>query len=358
MSSFSPIFSSLHPSQTASLISSYVPPFATGTTFVASNVVASTGLNASPTSSLYPADPTVPAFANDVDWVTAYLTIHSLSSTSYVYAYIFWMAAFGVFAGFALLHATGARGGALGAWWSRWAIRRRTWRKKHALRQAAQEARRQGQDPVAAAHRQPRALPSNAQLLALILLVIATIVVCVAGPDYLNPDSSMFDFSSSTSSSSSSSSTSAKVRRTVDTSVLSFFTAHYTIAKAVWTSAARTGDIAFALLPLCVLFALKAPPFALLAIPRLVQLHFDKLGRLHRWAGRLVWACSAAHVVLWCVQLARDTRAGTSKVTAWHYVWKYEKFRFGWAVSLLLTFFLLSYSSAHPHISKNYYRIR
>ena len=226
-----PTFSSLNPSSTATVIGTYVPPFATSTTFIASHASTASGTGAGgfnpiPATSTYPSNPTAPAFQDDVSWVTGYLLIHSLSATSYVYAYFLWFAFFGVFALMALLRLTGMRGGVLGAVWQKWALRRRTWRKKHALREAEKEARRRGQ-PVSSAYRQPKALPSNAQLLAFALIVIAVVILCVAGPDYINPDAKLFTFPSTPSSSSSSSNSKRASTNGSDSvpAIVSFFTA-------------------------------------------------------------------------------------------------------------------------------------
>ncbi|EEB87699.1 hypothetical protein MPER_14869, partial [Moniliophthora perniciosa FA553] len=66
----------------------------------------------------------------------------------------------------------------------------------------------------------------------------------------------------------------------------------------------------FGLIPLCILFALKAPPFAVFALPFTTQLHFDKLSWLHKWYRRPL--------------------TGEPGYT---YAWRYEKFFFGWIVS-------------------------
>jgi hypothetical protein len=106
----------------------------------------------------------------------------------------------------------------------------------------------------------------------------------------------------------------------------------YTIDKAWWTSSARAGQIAFALFPLCVLFALKAPPFAIFAIPFMIQFFFDKLAWLHRWTGRLIWFLTSIHIALWSVQLVRDHKPSTGRV-AYVYAFSYMPFIFGWIVS-------------------------
>ena len=159
-------------------------------------------------------------------------------------------------------------------------------------------------------------LPSNAQILCLSALFIAVAALCVLGPDYIDPTVGTWQFDSSAPSVS---------KRAIDTATLSPFFPQYTISKAFWTSSARFGDVAFALLPLCILFALKAPPFAIFALPFMIQLHFDKLVRLHRWTGRIIWLLVAIHAGLWAVQLANDKRSGTDRI-AWNYVWIYPKF--------------------------------
>lgn len=268
-----------------------------------------------------PADPTTPAFTDTLDWLIAYLTIHSLSANSYVYMYLLWLAAAATFLALCIATWSGVRGGSLGARWQRWALRRRTWRKKHTLRRAEEDARRKGLPP-GSSHRQPIALPSNAQLLSAFVLCVVVIVLCFVGPDYINPDLPFLSVSSTPSS--------AK-RRDVSTESLEAFIPHYTISKSFWSSAARTGGIAFALLPLVITLALKAPPFALLAIPGLVGYAHDKTIRLHRYAGRLIWLVTTLHVALWVVQACRDRRADTGEL-AIAYVWEYPKFRYAWIV--------------------------
>lgn len=264
-------------------------------------------------------DPTTPAYPDSLDWITAYLTIHSLSSPSYRYEYILWLSISFAFIIFAILHLTSSRGGFIGAIWFKWSLRRRTWRKKHSL--AA--ARKAGQP-----HKQPLSLPSNAQILALAVLFVGEALLCALGPDYIAPTTGTWDFASNTPSV-------FKKRDNFDPSSVAPFIPQYTIIKAWWTSSARTGDIAFALFPLCILFALKSPPFAIFALPFMIQIHFDKLVRLHRWTGRVIWFVSGLHVAMWSVQLALDRRDGTGEV-AWKYAFLYSKFVYGWIVSLQL----------------------
>lgn len=212
----------------------------------------------------------------------------------------------------------------MGAYWAKWAIRRRTWRGKI--------ARRQNQYPVS--------LPPNGQLLCLAVLAIVTILLCFAGPDYINPADGLFDVTNLGLS-----------VRSYDVSQFTRWQPQYTIYKAWWTAGGRTGIIAFSFLPLCVLFALKAPPFAIFALPFTTQIYFDKLSWLHRWSARLIYGITLLHVVFWSVQLLSDTRALTGK-EAYAYAWQYEKFVYGWAAFLLMT--LLVVFSINP-IRKHHY---
>ncbi|CCO27650.1 hypothetical protein BN14_01635 [Rhizoctonia solani AG-1 IB] len=129
----------------------------------------------------------------------------------------------------------------------------------------------------------------------------------------------------------------------------------YTIPKAWWTAGGRTGIIAFALFPLCVLFALKAPPFALFALPFTTQMHFDKLALLHRWSGRIIWIITTIHVATWGVQLGRDGRHGKGGI-AWDYVWVYPLFIYGLIGYILMTLLVvLSLSPIRTHRYETFY---
>ncbi|KAG8978895.1 hypothetical protein FRB90_008269, partial [Tulasnella sp. 427] len=88
-----------------------------------------------------------------------------------------------------------------------------------------------------------------------------------------------------------------------------------------------------------------APPFAIFAIPFTIQIHFDKLARLHRWTGRMIWFISTVHVVTWGIQLFIDQRHG-HKGRAWNFVWVYNKFIYGIIAYIALT--LLTIASMGP----------
>ncbi|EMD38386.1 hypothetical protein CERSUDRAFT_113545 [Gelatoporia subvermispora B] len=280
--------------------------------------------SAAATASLLPAYPTTPSYPDDLEWFTAYLTIHDLTTASWIYSYILWIAIAFLLLVYSLCHWAGFRGGYVGAYWSRWALRRRTWRKKHSLA----VARAKGQP-----HRQPLSLPSNAQLLTLSLLIIAALAVAFAGPDYIAPGANLWSLDSKPT-------VQSRRPQSYDTSDFTPFQPQYNVGKTWWSSGNRTGLVAFALLPLCILLALKAPPFALFASPITIQLHFDKLAWLHQWTGRLVWFFSALHVAFWSVELAKDRRVDTGKI-AYTYAWQYDKFLFGWTAFAVMTLLIL-----------------
>ncbi|OSC99070.1 hypothetical protein PYCCODRAFT_1373773 [Trametes coccinea BRFM310] len=275
-----------------------------------------------------PAYPSTPDYPDDLEFITAYLTVHVLSDASRIYSYIFWIALAVVLVFFSLLHHLHLRGGYLGALWSKWTVRRRTWRKKHSLA----IAKAKGQP-----HRQPFSFPSNAQIFTLVAIVVAALALSFAGPDYIAPGSTLWtlqDFPSATSTN--------IAKRAYDTSLFAQYQPHYTINKAWWTSGNRTGLIAFALFPLCILFALKSPPFAIFSLPCLVQIYCDKLLWLHKWTARLIYLLTVLHVAFWSVQLCIERRPSTGKI-AYVYAWQYEKFLFAWiAFGCMTLLFLLS----------------
>lgn len=270
-------------------------------------------------SSLTP-NPTTPVVADDLEWITAYLIIHRLSYPSWRYAYIFWVLVGLVAFGFGVCHMLGLRGGLLGAYWSKWALRRRTWRKKHSLALATKRG---------VPHKQPIPLPSNAQILCLCVVTIVAIVLSFVGPDYITPADKLWEFKRDVTSDF------ALLRRDA-TDVYLSYQPQYTINKSWWTMGGRTGLIAFALLPLVVLFALKAPPFALFSLPFIANVHFDKLMWLHRWIGRLVWFVTALHVVFWSLQLAQDKRPETDQI-AYVFAWQYPNFLYAWTVRFCIS---------------------
>lgn len=283
--------------------------------------------NSTPTATVIPnPNPTTPNYPDDIQWITAYLVIHMLSPGSFWYAYLLWFVVAAIFLLYIFLRWTGS-GGYLGARWNKWALRKRTWRGQHALA----IAKKRGTRP------QPTSLPSNGQIFCMIVLFVAVLLLCFVGPDYIGRShSSIF---------------ARRDGRRPAYSISDFIhlQPQYQINKAWWTSGNRTGVLAFALLPLCVLFALKAPPFALFAIPFTTQFYFDKLSWLHRWSGRLIWMVSALHVLLWSVQLSLDRREGTG-VAPYVYIWRYPKFIYGWTVCYLFLTTNLPRRALTPHL--------
>lgn len=255
--------------------------------------------------------PTIPDFSSDLEWVTAYLVQRMLSHASWAYAYLLWFIIAASFLLYTLCRWSGLRRTSVGALWSKWALRRRTWRKKHALAVAIK---------LRKPHTQPSSLPPNAHLLAVVLLWIAAILISFVGPDYMAPGSYFWtlpDFPT-------------LGKRGYDLNDFYYLQPKFTIDKMWYTTGGRTGLIAFALFPLTVLFALKAAPFAILAIPQFAHICFDKLAFLHRWTAFLVWFLTTLHVIFWCIQLGIDHKNGHN---GFHFAWMYTKFRYAWTVS-------------------------
>ncbi|GJE90804.1 NADPH oxidase family protein [Phanerochaete sordida] len=275
--------------------------------------------------------PAIPNYPDDLEWVTAYLAQHMLSESSWVYAWILWIIVAAAFLTFSIMHWAGFRGGYLGAVWSKWAFRRRTWRKKRSAAKAGQP------------YRQPDSLPSNAQLLAVCTLFAVVLVLSFAGPDYLAPGARLWNYHSYPVASNQ--------KRDYNTDDYMSLQPQFTIPKAWWTSGGRTGLIAFALFPLTVLFALKAPPFAIFSSRLFTQLGFDKLAFLHRWCGFLVWFLATLHSVFWSVQLASDRRSSTRKA-GYIYAWQYDKFIYAWTAYGCFTLLMLC---SLPAIRRHHY---
>jgi hypothetical protein len=270
-------------------------------------------------------NPTVPPFTNDMQWLAAYLAIHMLSVPSRRYSYLLWFVIAFVFVVFSISHLLGLRSSFIGAYWSKWSIQRKTWRKGRKVAGVVRLAR--------------FTYPSNAQILSLATLFVVTAILCCVGPDYIRPTIGTFDLSRRSGS----------FQKRVYFDPLQFlgYAPQYTISKAWWTAGGRTGMMAYTLFPLCVLFAIRGSPFALFSIRRLVQMQFDKLSWLHWFTGWFIWFLATLHVVFWSIQLLSDRRTSPfagSKAQAmnqkpYDLVWNYTRFIYAWIVrSMCLTY--------------------
>jgi len=152
-------------------------------------------------------------------------------------------------------------------------------------------------------------LPSNGNLLLLYLCFILLCSLYTVGPDYIRGSSYS--------------------KEIVDTS------GRESISKSLWTSAARAGLIAFSLLPLCVLLALKSSPAAIFSWNWTLQLFFDKLALFHRWTARVLYLFTVLHVVLWTVKLCNDRISDGRRVI--EHAFKKDRFVSGWLVRALLS---------------------
>ncbi|WVN87551.1 uncharacterized protein L203_102734 [Cryptococcus depauperatus CBS 7841] len=266
--------------------SSYVPPYKATTSFAQSPDV---------TGSV---DPTISTGLSGAPYTTAYLEAHRMR-----YVYIMWF----IFAAIALLYAISHHirlsGGSLGAIYTKWGIRRKAFGRPSNGRRGM-------------------VLPSNNIMVSIAILVAIPVALTLVGPDYVKPNLSVFNYTK---------------RAFVP----------YTINKAFWTSGNRFGDMAFALIPLVVLFALKAPPFAVFCLRPFTHLFHDKLVLFHRVAAWLVWAITTVHVILWTIQLFKDQHDGKA---VWFTMWRNYRFVFGCiAYGLMTALMVASLKPARKH---------
>lgn len=183
----------------------------------------------------------------------------------------------------------------LGAIYSKWSVRRQTFGGKVGVK--------------------ARSLPSNGNIVSLVLIVFVAIVLCVVGPDYLSPE------------------TMALRRRDGNPD--------FTIHKTWWSSGSRFGDIAFAMIPLVVLFALRSAPFNILSLQFTLGFLSDKFLMLHKCIGWFIWGLTTLHVAFWTVNLAIDRHNGKAQ---WYFMFNNHRFVGGCtaytAMTLLMVFSL------------------
>lgn len=231
---------------------------------------------------------------------------------SYRYAYLFWIILAGLAAIYALSHHLRLSAGSFGAGYSKWGMRRKGLGTKDGRRGTI--------------------LPSNNTMLSIAFLIVLSVVLCLVGYDYISPSSTTLNFAS------------YRKRAFVP----------YGINKAFWTSGNRFGYMAFAMTPLVVLFALKAPPFAFLSLRPLTHLYSDKLALFHRAAAWLVWAFTTVHTILWTIQLFKDKHNGRA---VWFTIWNSYHFIFGCiAYGLMTAVMVLSLKPVRKHgfeVSRN-----
>lgn len=313
-------------SSTAALATvTYVPPFQPYTSTGAISYIGGpkTSSGVSTATSTGASNPTVSAIANDLDFVTTYLGVHSLSDPSYRYAYFLWFVLFALVLVYSLLHHLNFRIGVIGGLWGKYGMRRLVIRTKHAP-SSSKGTPRLGSGVAAEKARFRRhrnwIWPSNAQIISVALMSISIAVFCVIGNDYLAADSGTWDLG-----------TSFEKRMVLAKRASASVTLpNYNIGKSWWTSGARFGLIAFAMFPLVVLLALKSAPFAVFSLRIFTHLFSDKLALLHQWSGRIIWLLTTVHVVLWTVQLFQDSRGNGSDRAAWFFMFLYDKFI--WAI--------------------------
>ncbi|WWC91876.1 uncharacterized protein L201_006825 [Kwoniella dendrophila CBS 6074] len=267
----------------------YTPPFKYVTSYVQSPEVTGSITRRMADITLK-VNPTVTA-SSDNAYATAYLQAHQMSWPSYRYAYLLWFVFIALAGIYALAHHLRLSGGTIGAGFKKWAMKRKPLgRKKKAG----------GSRGIA--------LPSNGSMISIGIIVAISCVLALIGSDYINPNSSTFNFSDSFNS---------KKKRAI---------IGYTINKSFWTLGSRFGFISFALIPLVVLLALKSPPIAIFSWKFFTNLYSDKLALFHKSTAWLVYIFTTVHVVLWTIQLFRDHQNGKA---VWFLIWNSYRFIFG-----------------------------
>lgn len=236
-------------------------------------------------------------------------------------------------AGISFLHAAAHHlrlsGGAIGAAYNKWGM------KRHSIRFWPM---RWGRAFV---------LPSNSYLLTIGSVALSLILLSTLGVDHVRHNQNVMDFSSNATGAVKRAladfeelkraSAAMKIRRAPppDNSVEELTTyVSWQVDKATWTQGNRWGYMAFAALPLIVTLALKSSPFALFTMPWLTGLHWDKVGTFHRAGGWVVWGMVTVHVVVWTVKLFDDHYDGRPM---WFAMLTIYRFRFGITAYVAMT---------------------
>ncbi|GMK58899.1 hypothetical protein CspeluHIS016_0603410 [Cutaneotrichosporon spelunceum] len=263
----------------------YVPPFKYGAVPSVPPQVTGSGSapGAVPTGSTDP-NPIIPVNVPTQTYALYYLMTHMTSWPSYRYQYLFWFVIAGISIIYAVSHHLRLSGGSLGAGYTKWGMRR-----------------------ISIGH--AYALPSLSTLLVAVIVGAAAIVLSIVGDDYIAPAMRTFQFAKRASIVSHNLAKRVWVGGPMDSSLL----VSYNIPKSGWTLGNRFGFMAFALLPLVVLLAAKAPPFAIFSWKWFTHLYADKLISFHRAAGWLIWGLTTAHVVFWTIQLFKDKDRHTQR---------------------------------------------
>lgn len=223
---------------------------------------------------------------------------------------------------YAAAHHLKLSGGAIGAVYNKWGM------KRHSVRLWP---RRWGRAFV---------LPSNSYLLTIGTIALSLILLSTIGVDHVLEAKGIMDFTDMgdtgivkrTLASFDQLKTEAaamNIRRAVKPdNTVDELTTHvsWQVAKSVWTQGNRWGFMAFAAMPLIVTLALKSSPFALFTMPWFTGLHWDKVGTFHRAGGWIVWGMVTIHAVVWTVKLFEDYYDGRP---LWFAMLTVYRFRFG-----------------------------
>ncbi|BEI83758.1 hypothetical protein CcaverHIS002_0403620 [Cutaneotrichosporon cavernicola] len=286
----------------------YVPPFKYSEVPALRPQVTGVGTapGAVPTGSA-DTNPVIPANVPTQTYALYYLMTHMTSWPSYRYQYLFWFVVAGVAILYAVAHHIRLSGGSLGAGYTKWGMRRVSIGRAYAL-------------------------PSVSTLLVGAAVGATAIVLSIVGDDYIAPALHTFQFAKRGSVATNTLAKRVWIGGPMDSSLL----VQNNISKSGWTLGNRFGFMAFAMLPLVVLLAAKAPPFAIFSWKWFTHLYSDKLISFHRAAGWLVWGLTTAHVVFWTIQLFKDKDRHTQRAM-WFTAFQIYRFTAGCIAYGLMT---------------------
>ncbi|WFD41652.1 hypothetical protein MPSI1_000284 [Malassezia psittaci] len=284
-----------------------------------------------------------------------YLSAHQFTKPSERYMFIFWFILAGIGVLMGVQHMIGLMDRTfLGTIWIKCATSNHVARLLKAPRttpaQGAMPQARSLVSRVMHAFQRRAFLSFNAgRLSAIIAILLPILCLTFIGYDYIDSRRGMFEMDGS-----SMSQTQAQ-KRSVHWGIGSNSPVLFTKPDGSlsyhtwWTVGSRFGDLANALTPLVVLFALKQAPFALLSLPIFGAYSLDSLGFLHKWAGMLLWVYATVHTVTWLVQVGKDNERIPH---LWSMLLSVPRFR--WAICAYIFLSLLVATSITP-IRRNYY---
>ncbi|WFC97571.1 hypothetical protein MYAM1_000286 [Malassezia yamatoensis] len=284
-----------------------------------------------------------------------YLSAHQFTKPSQRYMFIFWFILAGIAVLMGFQHMIGLMDRTfVGTVWIKCATSNHVARLFKAPRttpaQGAMPQARSFVSRIMQAFQRRAFLSFNAgRLLAMVAILLPFLCLTFIGYDYIDSRRGMFAMDGSSMSQTQAQKRSVQWGIGTNSPVLFDKPEGSLPYHTWWTVGSRFGDLANALTPLVVLFALKQAPFALLSLPIFGAYSLDSLGFLHKWAGVLLWVYATVHTVTWLVQVGKDNQRVSH---LWSMLFSVPRFR--WAICAYIFLSLLVATSITP-IRRNYY---